>query len=86
MYAIRSYYALIVKRPALTTLEVLAGPVRARGKTHLVTGYVHRAYPRIYAMLARTAGYDTTLLVRGVEGGVIPSLREQGKYFSYNFV
>ena len=82
LYALARLRSLIVKRPALTTLEVLAGPVRARGKTHLVTGYVHRAYPRIYAMLARTAGYDTTLLIRGVEGGVIPSLREQGKYFS----
>lgn len=82
LYALEKLRSLIVKRPALTTLEVLAGPVRARGRTHLVTGYVHRAYPRIYTMLARTAGYDTTLLVRGVEGGVIPSLREQGKYFS----
>ena len=70
-----------MKRPALTTLEVLAGPVRARRKTHLITGYVHRNYPRIYALLARAAGYSTALLVRGVEGGVIPSLREEGKCF-----
>jgi anthranilate phosphoribosyltransferase len=75
--------SLIVKRPALTTLEVLASPVRARGKTHLVTGYVHKAYPRIYALLARAAGFDTALLVRGIEGGVIPSLRQEGKYFFY---
>lgn len=75
---------LIVKRPALTTLEVLLGPIRARRRTHLVTGYVHKAYPRIYALLARAAGFDSALLVRGVEGGVIPSLRQEGKYFRYD--
>jgi anthranilate phosphoribosyltransferase len=74
---------LIVKRPALTTVEVLAGPVRGRGKTHLVTGYVHKPYPRIYALLARHAGFDSALIVRGVEGGVIPSLAQNGRVFRY---
>ena len=83
LYALTGLRSLIVKRPALTTLEVLAGPVRARRKTHLVTGYVHKAYPRLYALLARAAGFDSALLVRGVEGGVIPSLRQEGKYFHY---
>lgn len=75
--------SLIVKRPALTTVEVLAAPLRARRKTHLVTGFVHKAYPRIYALLARAAEFDSALIVRGVEGGVIPSLRQEGKYFFY---
>ena len=75
---------LIVKRPAITTAEVLAGPVRGRAKTHLVTGYVHKPYPRIYALLARHAGFDSALMVRGVEGGVIPSLRQTGKVFHYH--
>ncbi len=75
--------SLIVKRPALTTVEVLAGPIRGRKKTHLVTGYVHKPYPRIYAVLARHAGFDSALLVRGVEGGVIPSLRQPGKCVYY---
>jgi anthranilate phosphoribosyltransferase len=75
---------LIVKRPALTTAEVLAGPVRGRRKTHLVTGYVHKPYPRIYALLARHAGFDSALIVRGVEGGVIPSLVQTGKVFHYH--
>ena len=74
---------LIVKRPALTTVEVLAGPVRGRVKTHLVTGYVHKPYPRIYALLARHAGFDSALIVRGVEGGVIPALSQAGKAFRY---
>jgi len=74
---------LIVKRPAITTAEVLAGPVRGRVKTHLVTGYVHKPYPRIYALLARHAGFDSALIVRGVEGGVIPSLCQTGKVFHY---
>lgn len=81
LYRLRRLRSLIVKRPALTTLDVMLGPVRARRRTHFVTGYVHKAYPRIYALLARAAGFDSTLLVRGVEGGVIPSLRQEGKYF-----
>ncbi len=74
---------LIVKRPCLTTAEVLAGPLRGRRKTHLVTGYVHKPYPRIYALLAREAGFDSALLIRGTEGGVAPSLRQEGMAYFY---
>jgi anthranilate phosphoribosyltransferase len=84
LYALSALRTLIVKRPAITTAEVLAGPVRGRLKTHLVTGFVHKPYPRIYAMLARHAGYDSALIVRGVEGGVIPGLSQTGKVFHYH--
>jgi anthranilate phosphoribosyltransferase len=73
----------IVKRQALTTVEVMARPIHGRRHTHLVTGYVHKPYPRIYALLARHAGFDSALIVRGVEGGVIPSLRQSGVCWSY---
>lgn len=73
----------IVKRPVLTTVEVLVGPVRGKNRTHLLTGYVHKAYPPVYASLARHAQFDTALIVRGVEGGVIPSLQQPGKVFYY---
>ncbi len=76
--------ALIVKRPAVTTVEVMAGPIRGRKKTHLMTGYVHKSYPRMYAMLARHAGFDSALIVRGVEGGVVPSLQQPAKVFYYH--
>ncbi len=72
---------LIVKRPAITTVEVLTGPVRGRKQTHVMTGFVHKAYPRIYAMLARYVGFDSALLVRGVEGGVVPSLQHASRVF-----
>lgn len=75
---------LIVKRPAITTVEVLAGPLRGRLKTHLVTGFVHKPYSRIYALLARSAGFSSALIVRGLEGGVIPSLRQTGRFFHYH--
>ncbi|HLE66176.1 MAG TPA: hypothetical protein VI730_03430 [Burkholderiales bacterium] len=84
LYDLAALRTLIVKRPAITTAEVLAGPVRGRVKTHLVTGYVHKPYPRIYALLARHAGFDSALIVRGVEGGVIPSLTHTGKAFHYH--
>jgi anthranilate phosphoribosyltransferase len=35
-------------------------------------------------MLARHAGYDSALIVRGVEGGVIPGLSQTGKVFQYH--
>lgn len=81
LYALTPLRTLIVKRPAITTAEVLAGPVRGRRRTHLVTGFVHKPYPRIYALLARHAGFDSALIVRGVEGGVIPGLTQTGKVF-----
>ena len=74
----------IVKRQVLTTVEVLAGPVRGRRKTHLMTGYVHKAYPPIYARLARQVGFDTAAIIRGVEGGVIPSLKQPARVFCYH--
>lgn len=79
--ALTDLRTLIVKRPVITTVEVLAQPLVGRRKTHLVTGYVHKPYPRVYALLAREAGYDTALLVRGVEGGVVPALAQGGKVF-----
>ena len=84
LHQLAALRTLIVKRPAITTVEVLARPLRGRRGTHLVTGYVHKPYPRIYALLARDAGYDSALLVRGVEGGVVPSLRQSGKAFYFH--
>ena len=74
----------IIKRQVLTTVEVLVKPLQARKQTHLLTGYVHKAYPPIYASLARYAGYDSAMIVRGVEGGVIPSLQQPAKLFYYH--
>jgi len=74
----------IVKRQLLTTVEVLAGPVRGRTRTHLMTGYVHKAYPPIYAGLAKASGFDSAAIIRGVEGGVIPSLKQPARIFCYH--
>lgn len=74
----------MIKRTVLATVEVLPKPVTGRHKTHFVTGYVHEPYPPIFAMLARHVGFDSALLIHGVEGGIIPSLRQDGKYFAYH--
>ncbi|RTZ74711.1 MAG: anthranilate phosphoribosyltransferase [Gammaproteobacteria bacterium] len=74
----------IIKRQVITTVEVLSKPITGRKHTHFVTGYVHKPYPPIYAMLARHVGFESALLIRGVEGSIIPSLRQEGKYFSYH--
>ena len=73
----------IVKRPVLTTVEVLIGPVRGKVGTHLMTGYVHKPYPPVYEHLAKLSGFESSVFVRGVEGGVTPSLKQVSKYFEY---
>jgi anthranilate phosphoribosyltransferase len=73
----------IIKRQVLTTVEVLAKPISAKHKTHLVTGYVHKPYPAKYATLARFAQFQSCLLIRGTEGGVVPSLRQSSMMFRY---
>ncbi len=74
----------MIKRSVITTVEVLAKPISGKKRTHFITGYVHKPYPPVYADLARLAGFDTAILIRGVEGGIIPSLRQTGRYFSYH--
>ncbi len=75
---------LMVKRSVITTTEVIPQAVRGKLKNHLMTGYVHKPYPPIYATLARHAGYDSALVVRGVEGGVVPSLRQKATTYNYH--
>ncbi len=72
----------MVKRTVITTLEVLLHPLRAR-RTHLMTGYVHKPYPPRYVRLARQAGYASAMIVRGVEGGVVPSLSQPSKFVRF---
>lgn len=84
LHDLSDFRSLMIKRSAVTTVEVVIGPIRGQQKTHLMTGYVHKPYPPIYAELARHSGFTTSMLVRGVEGGVIPSLRQAGKFFRYN--
>ena len=83
LYGMAQFRKRIVKRAAISTAEVLTGPIRGRKKTHLLTGYVHNAYPPIYTMLARHSGFSSTLLLRGTEGGVTPSLRKRDEFFRY---
>ena len=71
-----------IKRTVLNTVESLIGPLRGVN-THSVLGYVHKAYPPIYSKLAEKSGFTSSLVIRGVEGGVIPSLRQKGLIYSY---
>jgi anthranilate phosphoribosyltransferase len=84
LHALASLRTRIVKRPAITTVETLLGPIRGRQRTHLVTGYVHKPYPPVYAALARASGFSSALIVRGVEGGVVPSMRAGGRAWAYH--
>ncbi len=61
----------IIKRTAITTFERVLAPVRSTGENHLAIGYVHRAYPEIYAAIAQQAGYDFIHLHKGIEGGLM---------------
>ena len=83
LHALTELRNLIVKRSVLNTAEIAIAPIRGRRKTHLITGYVHKNYPRIYALLARAARFDSALIVKGLEGGVIPSLQKPARLFYY---
>ncbi len=72
----------IVKRPCLTTIEVAVRSLVPLTSSHLVTGFVHKPYPPIYARLATAGGFASSILVRGVEGGVVPSLTQAARYFT----
>jgi anthranilate phosphoribosyltransferase len=74
----------IVKRPVLSTTEVLVRPINGKSKTHLVTGYVHKPYRDTYCMLARHMNFDSLLLVRGTEGGIVPSFRSRAHYVRFD--
>jgi len=74
----------LIKRSALTTTESLLKPISGIKQTMMVCGYVHSEYPAIYAELARYSGFDSAAIIRGVEGGITPSLQQQGKYFGYH--
>ena len=74
----------MVKRPVLTTVEVLVGPIRGKKSTHLVTGYVHKPYPPVYERLAKLAGFESAAIIRGVEGGITPALNKPANYFEYH--
>ena len=84
LYKLGSLRTRIVKRPLLTTIEVLASPIRGKKSTHYVTGYVHKAYPPIYLDLARRLSFDSATVVKGNEGGIIPSLKQPSRLFEYH--
>lgn len=75
LYALQDLRTRMIKRPSLATLEKLLMPVKA-ARTHLAIGFVHKAYPPQLAWLADKVGFDSALIVRGLEGGIIPTLRE----------
>lgn len=77
---------LMVKRPCLSTLEKFCGPIRARGNTHLMVGYVHTAYEELLPLMARHAGFSSAMIVRGIEGGVIPPLNTPSKSIRYTSI
>lgn len=82
--ALNDLRGLIVKRPCLSTLECCVRPFHATAANHLVTGYVHKPYPPIYAMCADVAGFDSATFVRGVEGGIVPSVAQVSRYFPWH--
>ena len=82
LYGLKDLRSEIIKRPVITTIEVLANPIKAKN-THFVTGYVHKPYPPIYLMLARNAGFDSSIVIRGTEGGIVPSLRQKANAHFY---
>tara|TARA_B100000900_G_scaffold69828_1_gene55127 strand:- start:2515 stop:3624 length:1110 start_codon:yes stop_codon:yes gene_type:complete len=83
LFSLMNLRKKIIKRPVITTVEVLVKPVRSKHDTFF-TGFVHKPYPPIYLELSRNARFESAAVIRGTEGGVIPSLRQTGKIHFYN--
>lgn len=81
LFALQGLRTRMIKRPSLATLEKLIMPIKSQGKTHLQIGFVHKAYPSVLAKLAKHAGFESALIIRGIEGGILPTLREPSNCF-----
>ncbi|HDZ16509.1 MAG TPA: glycosyl transferase [Methylophaga aminisulfidivorans] len=76
LFSLQQLRTQMIKRPSLATLEKMIMPIQASGHTHLGIGFVHKEYPDILAWLANSFGYHSAFIARGLEGGLIPTLRE----------
>ncbi len=86
LFALNDLRHRMVKRSAVTTLERILMPIRGKKSTHLALGYVHKAYPDIYARMAFQVGFDKVLLFKGVEGGLAPALNKPLRRFAFETV
>ena len=84
LHALQKLRDKMVKRPCITTIEKGLMPLRAKGRNHFITGYVHKAYPDVYASLARTMGFDSASFIKGIEGGVVPTVAQVSRYFQWD--
>ncbi len=83
LFSLMNLRKKIIKRPVITTVEVLVKPVESK-HDEFFTGFVHKPYPPIYLELSRNAKFDSASVIRGTEGGIIPSLRQTGKIHFYD--
>ena len=74
----------MVKRPCITTIEKGLMPLKAKQRNHFITGYVHKAYPDVYADLASSMGFDSAGFIKGIEGGVVPTVAQVSRYFQWS--
>jgi len=75
LFALNTFRDKIVKRTALTTLERVLMPIKAN-HNELVIGYVHSAYPKIYAAMSSHIGFDRAFIIKGLEGGICADLNK----------
>ncbi|GLP99312.1 anthranilate phosphoribosyltransferase [Methylophaga thalassica] len=76
LFALQTLRTQMIKRPSLATLEKMIMPLKAKKQTHLGIGFVHKEYPDILGWLAEAFGYNSAFIARGLEGGLVPTLRE----------
>ncbi len=76
VYALQALRTQMIKRPSIATLEKMVMPIKAKARTHLAIGFVHKEYPAILGWLAKAFGYDSAFIARGLGGGIGATLRE----------
>jgi anthranilate phosphoribosyltransferase len=75
VFALENLRTRMIKRPCIATLEKMVLPLKAK-HNHLHIGFVHKAYPAVLTWLAQQIGLTSAFVIRGIEGGVLPTLRE----------
>ena len=75
VFALEQLRTRMIKRPCIATLEKMVLPLKAQNN-HLHIGFVHKAYPAVLTWLAQQIGLTSAFVIRGIEGGVLPTLRE----------
>jgi anthranilate phosphoribosyltransferase len=81
LFALQDLCTRMIKRPSLASLKKMVMPIKPSSKTYIQIGFLQKAYPSVLAEMAYAVGFTSALIIRGNEGGVLPTLHEPANFF-----